>query len=182
VGALERQENGAVTYDADKCIGCRYCMVACPFEIPTYEYDAALKPRVRKCTYCFEQYSSKGEMPACVAACPTETLLFGKRDALLVAARERIDRRPDRYIDHIYGEHEAGGTSWLYLAGREFSKMGFVDLPDSPVPRLAESIQHATFKYFIPPVLLYGLLGGVAWAVRRRGEVADSTNAEEEDA
>jgi Fe-S-cluster-containing dehydrogenase component len=176
VGALERQENGAVTYDADKCIGCRYCMVACPFEIPTYEFGKALTPRVRKCTYCFEQYSSRNEKPACVAACPTETLVFGKRRALLAVARRRINRRPDRYIDHIYGEHEAGGTAWLYLAGREFSEMGFLDLPDRPVPRLAESIQHATFKHFIPPVLLYGLLGGVAWAVRRRGEVGDSGN------
>jgi len=168
VAALERQPNGAVTYDADKCIGCRYCMVACPFQIPAYEYHHSIGPRVRKCTYCFEQHTSRGEPPACAAVCPTDAIVFGKRSELLKVARERIRRRPDRYVDRVYGEHEVGGTTWLYLAGRDFKELGLLDLPDRPIPQLTESIQHATFNHFIPPVLLYGLLAGAAWMVRRR--------------
>ncbi len=98
-------------------------MVACPFEIPTYEYHKALTPRVRKCTLCHPRIS-RGLLPGCVDSCPTEALLFGKRTDLLKIARERIGEKPDVYIDHIYGEKEMGGTSWLYLAGTSFSKIG----------------------------------------------------------
>jgi len=174
VGALQRQPNGAVTYDAGKCIGCRYCLVACPFQIPAYEFDAALTPRVRKCTYCFDQLTSHGDQPACAAACPVEAIVFGKRGELLKVAHQRIKRRPDRYINHIYGEHEVGGTAWLYLAGREFAEIGLLELPASVVPRLAESIQHVTFNHFIPPAIFYGVLAGTAWMMRRRERFAQS--------
>ena len=171
VGALQRQSNGAVTYDAGKCIGCRYCLVACPFQIPAYEFDTALTPRVRKCTFCFDQLTSHGDPPACAAACPVEAIVFGKRDELLEVARERIKHRPDRYVEHIYGEHEVGGTAWLCLAGRKFAEIGLFNLPGDVVPRLTESIQHVTFRHFIPPIVLYGLLAGTAWMTRRRERV-----------
>ena len=178
VGALQRQPNGAVTYDAGKCIGCRYCLVACPFQIPAYEFDTALTPRVRKCTYCFDQLTSQGDPPACASACPVEAIVFGKRGELLEVARERIKYRPDRYIDHVYGENEVGGTAWLYLAGREFPGVGLLELPGEVVPRLAESIQHVTFKHFIPPIILYGLLATTAWLTRRGERLGTSPDGE----
>lgn len=172
VGALKRQENGAITYDAGKCIGCRYCMVACPFQIPAYEYHKAATPRVSKCTYCFDKLTSHGEQPACASACPREAILFGKRRELLKVAHEGIRHRPDRYVDHVYGEHEAGGTAWLYLAGRDLAELDLLDLPGRSVVTLSETIQHGVFKQFIPPVLLYTALAGTACITHRRDAAA----------
>ncbi len=159
VGALRKQPNGAVTYDAGKCMGCRYCMVACPFQIPTYDYDNAFTPQVRKCGFCFDKISQDGGVPACVQICPNDALVFGKRSALLALAQERIRSRPAAYVDHIYGEHEAGGTSWLYLSSVPFEQLGFVELGSVPPHRLTEAVQHGIFKFFVPPLALYGLLG-----------------------
>lgn len=161
VRALEKQENGAVSYNADRCMGCRYCMIACPFQANGYEYQNALTPRVMKCTLCLERISKDGGVPACVEICPPQCLTFGKRSELLALAKEKINRKPDHYIDHVFGEHEVGGTSWLYLANREFTELGFPTLPDTAPPRTTETIQHGVFKYFIPPVALYLALGGI---------------------
>ena len=167
VGAMEKTPQGPVVYDAWKCIGCRYCMVACPFQVPAYEYHKALDPRVKKCTFCFERIS-QGEYPACVEICPNEALMFGQRESLLAAARDRIKMYPDRYVDHIYGEHEAGGTSWLYLAPVDFKHTELPELSAEPVPHVTESIQHGIFKSFVPPLALYGLLGLIMHSLRDR--------------
>jgi formate dehydrogenase iron-sulfur subunit len=123
VGAFQKSKEGPVVYDASVCVGCRYCMIACPFEIPAYEYDNAFTPRVMKCTLCAPRIKD-GLLPGCVEACPTEALSFGRRKDLIRMARQRIVSYPDRYVDHIYGEHEMGGTSWLYLSGVPFSHAG----------------------------------------------------------
>jgi Fe-S-cluster-containing dehydrogenase component len=167
VGALTQLADGAVVYNKKICIGCRYCMIACPFQIPAYEYQEPLRPRVRKCEFCAVPQQGLGANPACAAACPTEALVFGKRGDLLQTARARIVTRPGHYLNHIYGEHEAGGTSWLYLAGRPFSEIGLLSLPaQSPAVR-TESIQHGVYRYGLIPLALYGLLGGLMWRHRR---------------
>ncbi len=171
VGALRKQDNGAVTYDADKCIGCRYCMVACPFQIPTYEYDNALTPQVRKCQFCFDR-TRENKLPACVEGCPTQALLFGKRKKLLEVAHRRIAEKPQQYVDHVYGEFEVGGTSWIYLSPASFEDVGFPRLDVAAPPELTEAIQHGVFKKGIPPVALYGVLGAIMWITRRREEGA----------
>jgi Fe-S-cluster-containing dehydrogenase component len=181
VGAFSKQPDGAVTYDAWKCMGCRYCMVACPFQIPTYEYDNALTPQVRKCTLCANEGNpNKGGVPACVKTCPQECLTYGKRSELLVRAREKIRSEPEVYSEHIYGEHEAGGTSWLYLGPKDssFEELGFLDLGASPPPMRTERIQHGIFKYFIPPLAGYALLGAVMWVTRPSADGKDQTPVE----
>jgi len=120
VGALVKTEEGPVTYDDGKCIGCRYCMVACPFGIPTFEWDKPL-PWIRKCTFCADRQAA-GLKPACVTTCPTGALKFGERDELIVEAQRRIAEHPDRYVNHIYGAQEVGGTSWLYLSPVPFEE------------------------------------------------------------
>ena len=162
VGALTKQPNGAVIYDAKKCIGCRYCMVACPFQVPAYEYHNALTPEVRKCTFCFESLK-KGGLPACAQVCPREVITFGKKSELMRLARWKIKSKPGKYVDHIYGEHEVGGTSWMYLAAEPFENIGFPKLGTKAPPRLTEAIQHGLFQYFAAPVILYAVLGGIMW-------------------
>jgi Fe-S-cluster-containing dehydrogenase component len=179
VGALSKKENGSVHYDVTKCIGCRYCMVACPFEIPAYEYDDPVTPRVMKCTFCYERVEEENRLPGCVEICPVEALTFGRRSTLIEMARKRIADNPAKYIDHIYGEKEAGGTSWMYLSGVPFEKLGFVDVPDTPMPKLAESIQHSLFSYLWSPIVLFGMLSGVMWGFRTKGQRPE--NGEEGD-
>ena len=165
VGALRKAPNGPVTYDAWKCIGCRYCMVACPFQVPAYEYHNALDPQVRKCTFCATRLA-EGKKPGCVGICPEEALTFGKRGELVDLARSRIKSRPDKYVDYIYGEHEVGGTSWMYLAGVDFSNTELPKLTSDSITHRTEKIQHGVFKNFVPPLALYGLLGLVMHSLR----------------
>lgn len=162
VGAFSKHENGSVLWDTKKCIGCRYCLVACPFQVPAFEYDKAWSPDIKKCDFCFER-TKKGLLPACVDICPMEVLTYGKRSELLEIAREKISLNPERYIDQILGEQEAGGTSWMYLANRDFTNIGFPELQDTPAPAVTEAIQHGLFAYFISPVALFAFLGGIMW-------------------
>ncbi len=185
VTAFNKRDDGVVAYDPWRCMGCRYCMIACPFQIPAYEWDNALTPQVRKCTFCLERLDT-GKLPACVAICPVECLTFGKRRQLLELAHRRIERNPGRYIDHVYGEHEVGGTSWLYLAKVPFSELGFPELGEKPVPCVTETIQHSIFKNFFPPLALYAFLGEIMWLTRRKKsdeavEPADGESADEQD-
>lgn len=162
VGAFTKHPEGPVTWDSDKCIGCRYCMVACPFQIPSFEYSKALQPQIMKCDFCFSR-TSNGLLPACVEICPTEALTYGRRDELIAVAHQRIKRQPDRYFNHVLGEFEVGGTSWMYLAGQDFTKLDFPNLGEEPAPGVSEAIQHGIFSYFIPPIALFALLGSVMW-------------------
>ena len=175
VKAFSKTKEGAVIYDESVCVGCRYCMIACPFDIPTYEYDKVLTPRVMKCTLCHPRLV-EGKLPGCVEVCPTEALTFGKREDLLHIARERIRRQPDRYVDHIYGENEMGGTSWLYIAGAPFSQLGMrEDLGFTPAPALtAGALGAVPIVVGLWPVLLTGI-----YAVsRRKDKIAQEEQTE----
>lgn len=165
VGAISKTENGSVVWDTDMCIGCRYCMVACPFQIPTFEYEKALDPKIVKCDFCIDR-TNKGKIPACVNICPVEALTYGTREELITEARRRIKNNPDKYYNHIFGEHEVGGTSWLYLADKNLADSVFPKLGDNPAPGVSESIQHGLFAYFVPPIAVYALLGGIMWLTK----------------
>ena len=166
VAAFSKTSSGAVTYDESVCVGCRYCMIACPFEIPTYEYDEPLTPRVQKCTMCYPRIT-QGLLPGCVEMCPVEALSFGKRTDLLSDARTRIQKYPNRYVDHIYGEKEMGGTNWLYLSGVDFAKIGLrEDLGTTPAPDLTHgALSIVPMVVGLWPVLLTGV-----YAINKRKE------------
>ena len=167
VKALQKSPSGAVVYDASVCVGCRYCMIACPFEIPTYEYDEVLTPRIRKCTLC-QPRITKGLRPQCVEICPTGALSFGKRDALLEVAKKRIMDKSDQYINHIYGQHEMGGTSWLYIADTSFAQIGLNEhLGDKPAIEYTSGVLSAVpLVVGLWPVLLTGV-----YAITKRKEI-----------
>lgn len=142
VGALKRQSNGPVTYNADLCIGCRYCQYACPFGVPTYDWDNPLG-LIHKCELCADRLA-EGQMPACATACPNGAIRFGPRSALLAQAHAQIESNPYRYVDHVYGEHEVGGTSVLYLSAVPFNQLGFPTLDDTAISQDAETIMMRT--------------------------------------
>ncbi len=125
VNAYTKTPEGAVIYDASVCVGCRTCMIACPFYIPTFKYSSAFSPRIMKCIMCYDTRLKKGRPPACVEACPQEALTFGRRIDLIKEGKQRIRDNPETYVDHIYGEHEVGGTSWMYLSSVPFEHVGF---------------------------------------------------------
>ncbi|UCD64250.1 MAG: 4Fe-4S dicluster domain-containing protein [Candidatus Zixiibacteriota bacterium] len=169
VGALTKDWRGPVVYDTWKCIGCRYCFLACPFDILAYEYNNALDPQVRKCTFCHERMAEPGFRPACVKVCPGGALTYGTREQLIDLALLRIKQSPEKYIDRIYGQHEVGGTSWMYLAGVDFAKTSLPEPGDQPISSLTETIQHGVFKSFVPPLALYGLLGLIMHSLKDNG-------------
>lgn len=131
--AYFKTPEGAVAYDAELCFGCRYCMTVCPFNAPAYSYESAFEPKIVKCTFCHDRIKDGG-IPGCAEACPTGALTFGKRSDLIKLARRKIEKQPGRYLDHVYGEREAGGTSWMYLSGVPFGDLGFpTNLPKEPL-------------------------------------------------
>lgn len=165
VGALYKKENGCVSYDADKCIGCRYCMVACPFDVPKYDWNSP-NPKINKCAQgCMAD--GKRNSPACVQACPTKALYYGNRQELLTIARDQIANYPGKYVNHIYGANEIGGTAMMYLSNTPFDQLGFrTDLPNEPLPNLTWNAQEKIPWVFASAM---ALLSGMAWW-NHRGE------------
>lgn len=201
VAALQKVDNGAgagaVVYDGDKCMGCRYCMLACPFSVPKFEWDKRV-PLIRKCTLCFDRlektrtganvngrpldgesqarFDSSQRLPACVKVCPTGAITIGEREALIAEGHRRIaaqQNKPDtrQYVDHIYGEEEAGGTGWLYLADVPFEQLGFnTELAMRPYRAYTDAARTGVG----PAVLGVGaVLGGFCWVVQRRNELQE---------
>ena len=173
VGALQKTPEGAVVYDGDRCMGCRYCMMACPFGIPRYDWEAAV-PYVRKCTFCHHRIS-KGKAPACVEACTYDATIFGKRDELIAEAHRRIEANPDRYVNKVFGETEVGGTSMIYISDISLDFLAWKpDLGGEPLP---DRTWAALSK--VPPIFLGmgGLMAGIHWITARRVKVAEAEAA-----
>jgi Fe-S-cluster-containing dehydrogenase component len=172
VRALVKSPEGPVLYDPDVCVGCRYCMMTCPYYALAYEYDSP-NPRVMRCTMCYPRIID-GKAPGCADACPMGAITYGKRSELLQLARTRIAKHPGRYVEHVFGEHEFGGTSWLLLAGTSVGDLGLGSLENvshTPLPELTKS-----FLSIVPLVLTMwpGLLLGFYAFTKRRNEVSES--------
>ncbi len=179
VKALRKTPGGWVTYDGDMCVGCRYCVMACPFNVPTFEWDETFG-RISKCDFC-DSRALRGEPSACSEACPTGAITFGTRGELLAEAHRRIEERgprganasgsePRPYIDHVYGETEAGGTSVMYISDVAFEELGLpVGMPDTPLPWYTWQISQ-----WIPPAA--GMIGTaiIALYARRRRFILES--------
>jgi formate dehydrogenase iron-sulfur subunit len=167
VGGITKRPDGPVIYDAAKCIGCRYCMLACPFHIPRYQWSEPV-PYMRKCAMCFERLD-EGLPPACVDACPHEALWFGERDALLEQAHATIAAGGGRYLHRVWGEHEFGGTCVLYVSDVDLGVMGWPVPGTESIPSLTEPLIAKT------PVIGFGVMGtllGINWVIRRRMKLA----------
>jgi formate dehydrogenase iron-sulfur subunit len=172
VGALKKTSLGPVTYDKHKCMGCRYCMAACPFGVPKYEWEKKV-PGVRKCIMCAPRVAA-GKPTACAEICPTGATKFGDRDELLEEAKKRIHDNPANYVNHIFGETEVGGTSVLLLSSVPFRQFGLrEDLTERALPMYTYQVL-SRIPDFVP---LFGtMLGGIYWITHRREDVAAAEN------
>lgn len=185
---------GIVQYNPDTCIGCRNCMVACPFSIPQYEYQDAMG-QIQKCFFCNQagvDRISQGLLPGCADVCPTGATLFGTRKDLLAEAKRRLAAKPGEtytyprgrvtdklhthekaapaYQQHIYGEHEVGGTQVMHIAGVPLKKLGMPELPERSYASIAEGVQHTLYKGMIAPAIA---LAGLAYVVKRNTSQSD---------
>jgi len=182
VGALQKTASGPVIYDDRKCIGCRYCMAACPFGIPTFDWDKGLldHPVIRKCNFCVDRISN-GLEPACAKTCPSKVIQFGERDALLAEAEARIAKNPSRYVNYVYGKTEAGGTSILYLSAVPFDQLGLPVLGPEPVTKRSETVMGYTLPFAAAwTAVLAGVWGLVRLRERGKRKALATADAEVE--
>lgn len=175
VGALKKTAEGPVVYDKDICIGCRYCMVACPWDIPKYSWEDTV-PYVQKCDMCYDRVKERGLAPVCVEACPSGATIFGERKALLAKARQRLAAEPKKYIQKIFGAETIGGTSVLYISDVE------LELSEHKVPQGDTTpMPERTFKVLrhMPKVFLgmAAVMGGAYWVIERRLKIAEEEGA-----
>jgi Fe-S-cluster-containing dehydrogenase component len=158
IHAYTKTAEGAVTYNPDLCFGCRYCVIACPFNMPAYDYESAFEPKIIKCFFCYERIK-EGKLTACADACPAGALTFGRRKDILKLARKRINDNPKKYIDHIYGENEVGGTSWLYISSVPFEQLGFpTNLPSKPLIELSRGYLSSVPVIFTTFPAIFGMV------------------------
>lgn len=175
VGAIEKTGEGPVVYDGGKCMGCRYCMMACPYGIPRYDWDKPV-PYIRKCVMCYETRVSKGRQPACTEACPTKATIFGDRDELIKIAHERIKAEPGKYNDKVWGEFEVGGTSVLYISDADLTFLSNGVLDDEPMPERTKLAMNAVPFAFVG---MASAMAGVNWVIGRRRKLQEEPEAEQ---
>jgi len=174
VAALHKTPEGPVVYDPDKCMGCRYCMMACPFDVPKYQWDKPV-PVVGKCIMCYPKVQ-KGEPTACAEVCPVQATVFGERKDLILDAADRMRKNPGTYTNTIYGLKEAGGTGVLMLASAPYGELGLkTNLPDEPPPMKTWQVLSKMPDF----VAVWGAsLYAVHWITSRRDDVAKSERSE----
>lgn len=176
VGALQKTDIGAVIYDSKRCLGCRYCMMACPYGIPRYDWDQPV-PYVRKCILCYDRIKQGGQ-PACTEACPTGATIFGDRDELLQEAHRRIAAEPDKYVPRVWGEKEIGGTKVIYISDIDLSFLTYDHpLGDKPLPTRTVTAMHAVPFAFVG---MGAAMAGISWIIGRRMQLHDVSTKEQE--
>lgn len=190
VGALQKTESGAVIYDSKKCLGCRYCMMACPYGIPRYDWDSTV-PYIRKCILCYDKIvDGTIDQPACTKACPTGATIFGERQYLLDEAKNRIASKPNLYLNHIYGEFEVGGTNVLYITSKDcpldflyyYNNRVDKDITLRGQPNINDPVPLTTkWAMNSVPIAFVGMgaiMSGIYWVVNRRNKLSNNNEDE----
>ncbi|KTB47954.1 4Fe-4S dicluster domain-containing protein [Dehalogenimonas alkenigignens] len=168
VGALHKTKEGPVVWEEGKCIGCRYCQNACPFDIPKFEWDVAW-PKIQKCIFCHEKRLLQGKTPVCAEVCPTQAIRFGERADMIALAHQRIAESPEKYFNHVYGEEEVGGTLKLYIGAVDMRQLGF---PSEVEPEMYPEYTHEFLSKIPIEIASLALFLGGAYLFRSRREAA----------
>jgi Fe-S-cluster-containing dehydrogenase component len=167
MGAFKKREHGIITWVGELCIGCRYCQMVCPFNIPKFQWNE-MNPTIVKCELCRHRLA-EGKQPGCTEVCPRQAVIFGSREQLLAEAKSRIAANPGRYYqDRVYGENDLGGTQTMILSHVNFEKVGLPELGDEGVPAIQQKVHHGIYQGFAAPIALYGIFAAVVWRNRRR--------------
>lgn len=179
IGALTKGEHGIVWWQADRCVGCRYCEIACPFNVPKFEWSKRA-PNIVKCELCRDRLA-EGKEPGCTEVCPRQAVIYGPRKQLLEEAHRRLANDPDRYFQKVYGENDLGGTQVLYLSKAEipFEKLGFRFSNEESVPSVQRSVHHGIYQGFVAPAALYSALAIVMFRNRRQRAGGETLTEEE---
>lgn len=159
VGALSKTEDGPVLYDKTRCIGCEYCVTACPFHAP--RFDNGENRVVDKCTMCADRLAN-GLEPACVEICKYHALAFGRRDAIIAKANEAESQGA-----YVYGRNEVGGTSWIYVSAVPFRERGFPEVGQISYPDRSRGMW---ISQIVTMVVGVALIWAMSWYMRRRGK------------
>jgi len=167
LGALHKGQFGIVSYDVSSCVGCRYCQIACPFNVPKFQWTS-INPKIIKCELCKERLA-EGKQPGCAEVCPRKAVIYGKHQDLLDEAHRRLSADPNKYVQKVYGEKDLGGTQVLYISHIPFENLGFRFSGEQPVPETQQAVSHAVYKGFAAPVALYAVLGAVMFRNRKKG-------------
>ena len=175
LGSLHKDETtGIVSYDPQYCVGCRYCQMACPFNVASFEFEKAI-PKIVKCELCrhrvedatlaptddgFSRYP-RDHGPACCEVCPRDAVIYGKRTELLAEAKRRLDANPDAYVPKVYGETDLGGTQVLYLSHVPFEKIGLPELPRESSAHTSKKIHRFFTSWLVFPIALYAVFASL---------------------
>ena len=184
VSAMKKDPvTGIVAYDKGKCIGCRYCVAACPFGVPRFTYDDPF-PVISKCQLC-KHRMAEGKYAACATVCPTGATIFGpvaelkkevaRRKALepgklasfpvsTVNSNDTLQFKAAKYVDQVYGEKEIGGTQVLHMSAVPFEKLGKPALAERSNASIAETYSETVYKGMVAPI---ALLAGLAFIAKR---------------
>ncbi len=175
-GALHKTDHGIVAYNKNICVGCRYCQIACAFDVPKFTWNEPL-PLIVKCEMC----RHRPEGPACCEVCPRGAMITGTMADLTQEAHRRIGGDPDKYDPKVYGEHDGGGLHVLYLTGKavSFEQLGLPDVPDHPIPETSEKVQHTLYKGFVAPAALFGIFTFAQYFNERRRQEAEKAKQED---
>jgi Fe-S-cluster-containing dehydrogenase component len=175
-GALHKIKGGIVAYDKSTCVGCRYCQVACPFDVPKFMWFVAI-PLIVKCELC----RHRKEGPGCCEVCPAKAVIYGKMSDLRAEAEKRLAKQPEKYFPKVYGVNDGGGTHVLYLTAKDvpFENLGLPKLPEEPLPQMSETIQHTLYKGFIAPAALYAIFTAAQYRNARKREAEEAAQNKE---
>jgi Fe-S-cluster-containing dehydrogenase component len=183
IGAFKKREGGRITWDGDKCVGCRYCQVACPFGIPKFEWDKN-NPKIVKCELCNVRADRPDaapgtSVPACTEVCPAKAVIFGNCNDLMAEAKRRIAEKPSLYQPKVYGETDAGGTQVIYLSAVPFENLGLPKLDETSIPYRSETLQHGVYQGMATPVVLYAALAATVVRNWRKGRGEEDDTGED---
>ncbi|WP_418790454.1 4Fe-4S dicluster domain-containing protein [Phosphitispora sp. TUW77] len=165
-GAIKKTDNGMVLFNDDRCVGCKNCVVACPFHVIGFSKETGSS---RKCRLCYERIENDME-PACVKACPTGAVSFGDRRQMLAQAKQRVSVLYNKGVNaQVYGENELGGLHVIYVLDDEPEVYGLPANPEVATAGLFSNWLHALLGVGVVALAPFWLI------FRERGKATDNS-------